>query len=253
MGLELIFANIDREIKSKGFSQIHCGLSRQDIVDAANAYIDFLKLPDSLKQTIKLPSPKSGADIGYVLKKKEQGDYDDKELFHFDLNIDEFAEQFNEPVIEKFITYARFVYARSYATFKNLLNVIEPHQPGITAKFVGDCKPTCYLRFLAYPEGAGIAAKGHFDKGAFTLSLGESTPGLIIEGKPANNNEYNAILMPGITSPEIAPALGWKKAWHKSHYNGKPYAKGIGRWAIVFFSNTIDQRFIDQVETHKPF
>jgi len=251
MGLEEKFWRVNADIKERGFAQVQYDVSRADLVHAAEAFIHFLGAHESLKRTLSLPRAVEGdVDLGYIRRTKDENRYEPKEFFHYAPVIDTLAKDIDDFRVRNFLKHARFVYTHAQGLLEELLDCVSARQPGLKEKFIQDGESKSYLRFLCYPEGEGMAAKGHYDKGAFTLALAESSPGLHIEDTPANNCENCAIIMPGITSTEVAPGLRWDKSWHYAVYDGKPYRQGVGRWAIVFFSNDLNQRLIPPEETH---
>jgi len=242
---------IEKEISSQNYASLPFSVSREELEKAASNFLEFLDLPDETKTAFfrKVVPTDTGSTVGYVKRNQANRDADTKEYVHYNEYFDEyFSELLNtDPTIENFVNSARHIYNEAKKLFTSITDTFETQIPGFTDKFFSkDMLPRFYLRFLKYgTQGKnGIIAQGHYDRGALTLALAESQPGLRIGTQKSLteivHEEKQAILFPGKAIENILPHM--QPAWHDViQKNDKEYRPGVTRWAIVFFADAIDQ------------
>lgn len=141
-----------------------------------------------------------------------------------------------------------------------VIHALNTAHPGLSEFFLPpDREPLILLRLLAYErmEPGDFLAKGHYDRGACTLAIAESAPGLRIGKAPEDLKEVTrepgtVLFFPGLilqesTGPELAPS--WHDVIQKEEHvlNDK-----TARWAIVGFLGAWNQRNLSWQETHDP-
>ncbi len=181
---------IIKDIKEQAFHQINANLSKADFEQAAQAFKEFLTLPQEIKDRFTAAiDERRWSNCGYVRKEREQGDTDNKQYFHYNLYTEQRLWDMikQHPEAKKFIIVARKIYLSSLAQIATLLKKREAKYPGIYNHFINKSKdPYFYVRFLSYeinPEDdtdKDRSAKGHYDIGSMTIAHAESHPWLRI-------------------------------------------------------------------------
>lgn len=194
--------------------------------------------------------------MGYAKRQKSKGAFDDKEFFHYHPEISKQFSNINDQKVKTFLENAEKVYSAATSTLSQFCKILSHEEPQFTNKFFKEGKiPRFYLRFIKYEEaslGSQIAA-GHYDRGGFALALAESAPGLRIGPLNAavevKHSDGCCLFLPGITLNEVTTKIKFQKAWHDViQKESKPYRPGVGRWAIVFFVDPIEQREVSAEE-----
>jgi isopenicillin N synthase-like dioxygenase len=155
---------------------------------------------------------------------------------------------------------AKPLFAKVKAKMQEVVLALNTDYSGLADTFLPtDREPLVFLRLLAYErmDPGEFLAKGHYDRGACTLAIAESAPGLRIGKGPEDLKEVvrepNQVpFFPGLTlqestGPELAPS--WHDVIQKEEHllNEK-----TARWAIVGFLGAWNQRNLSWQETHDP-
>ena len=261
----LTFSNIRTQIQEKNYVEVPCALSRKDFLEAAEHFISFLELPDSVKRKFyyTLDPADRGSVLGYLRKNKVMGDGDDKEYFHYHPAGEELFQDIllkNNPTIKKFFDSAYRVYQEASSIAKKIVEILDPHFPGLSERFFPTGRQErAMVRFLKYDskKPGDFLARAHYDRGGFALALAESAPGLRI-GRDEHtlrevvHREYSALFMPAIYFKALT-SKAFSPAWHDVVQRSEDVvAKDIARWAIVFFTNAEGMKPPTVEETHKP-
>ena len=258
-----------REWDERYFAQCEAPqITRARLERAAHSFFKFLNLDESLKEPIKRTlneqkGDENRIDIGYMRRRAQHdGDQEEKMYFHYHPDIDTLFQADIERAGEKagaFMREARAVWDETVTIARPIVDEFETRWPGVRDRFFPkDAHPYLVIRFLAYDaRGMGeFLAKAHYDRGDFTIALGESAPGLRI-GMPGDLHEVEhtdgyVVVMPGTGFPQdIDPTI--TPAWHDVVQ--KPEAQFSGqtaRWAIVGFFDVVDKQYIPIEATHVP-
>lgn len=243
-------------------------VSRALLERAAASFFTFLTLPEELKEPIRRTlSERKGdetrIDFGYMRRRATQdGDQEEKMFFHYHPDVETLYKAEIERAGEKasaFMCDAREVWGKTVAIAKDIVDEFETRWPGVRERFFPrDELPFLIIRFLAYDaRGMGeFLAKAHYDRGDFTIALGESAPGLRI-GTPENLKEIEhrngyVVVMPGTGFPQdVDPSI--VPAWHDVVQKPEAQVSGTtARWAIVGFFDVTDKKYIPIEATHVP-
>lgn len=258
--------NILEEVKEKNYAVLPFSISKAELDKAAEDFMQFLTLPQEVKDKFhfKLDERNRGSNIGYVNKKQESGDNDNKEYFHYNLYAEDLLEKIPESEniteVKKFFDSARYIYSEAVETMSKVLKELDKKYPGLHDEFLEKKPhPLFYLRFLKYePAGKGrFLAKAHYDRGAFTLALAESAPGLRVGRNDKNLKEVKrvtntALFMPGLSSDAYV-SDSMTPAWHDVVQTGEDILNNTtARWAIVFFADSIIDNDISFEDAHTP-
>ena len=259
-----LLSKIKNELKERSYTEVQFNLPKEELNKAATAFLEFLKLPEELKEKIyfQIVPNNRGYKVGYEKTQREYGDTDNKELFQYN----EYAEEaFKELIdtkkeIAEFFKSTRKIYEEAKSVMDTIIKLFDKEFPGLHKKFFPeDTKPYFYLRFLKYnaTNKGNFLAKGHYDRGSCTLALAESAPGLRIGKNDINlsevkHKEKTAFFILGInfkkiTSEELLPS--WHDVVQKSE---DCYSKEIARWAIVFFADPVGINNDTYEEAHTP-
>ena len=254
------------KIKEKNFVELPFPISHSEFSKAADCFFEFLSLSYEAKQKFLLyidPTDQESM-VGYMKRQHKNGDYDEKEYFHYNRYAEvEFAKLAEEtgPKASEFFKCARYIYGSAEFIIGRVIKAFDAEFPGMYEKFFPlNAFPHFYLRFLKYNvmgEGNFLAG-AHYDQGACTLALAESAPGLRIGRneatlKDVEHKDGTVIFMPGLqfhlfTSEEFTPA--WHDVVQKSEHT---LNKEVARWAIVFFADPVrDKRQTKWEDRHRP-
>ncbi len=261
MGLERVVGDLQR----RGFSPVPFPLTREQLERAANAFLDFIALPLDTKTRftgMAFPGDR-GSVVGYAKKQKAADVRDDnKEYVHYNEHFERFfvALLGTHPVIDAFVAEARIVYDAAKDTLGHILDALEEYRPGIKQEFMTPgTLPRFYLRFIKYDHVGrdGTIAKGHYDRGALTLAIAESAPGLRIGTEESLteivHQEQQAVLFPGEAIEKVFDSTVIKPAWHDAiQKDDKQVRPGVARWAIVFFGDLLNQPEYSWEQAHTP-
>lgn len=259
---------IHEELQEHRFTTVPIPLSQENLIHAAQAFKDFLGLPETVKAQIqgRIKKEDRGSRIGWRRRSQEAGCYDNKEYFHFNEHVQSIPGISEviaaEPLAHHFLEAADGVYRVARASITRILSELEGTSPGILKRFFPSGKPEhLYLRFLAYygqESDEAIIATPHNDIGGLTLGLHESKPGLRM-GAPGNmqlveHGDREAFLFPGYAFYQLFfDQLGYKPAWHDvidiEQDNARPVDE-IVRLSIVFFTDMCNRPDIPLSKTH---
>ena len=255
---------IKKEIAERNYADTEFGLGKEELDTAAKEFISFIDLPPETKKEFyfKIDQNDRKAELGYLNHKREKGNTDSKEYFHYHPMVD---EAFGESVkkyssVSSFFAAAQKIYNEAVFSLAEMLDEFEKEFPGIKKQFFpDDSYDHFFLRFLKYDNGGEgeFLAKAHYDNGSYTLAIAESAPGLRIgksdkDLKEVFHKNKSALFMPAmdfwrITTPEFTPA--WHDVVQKSQ---NAYNKDVARWAIVFFADISTIKRYTYEEAHTP-
>jgi len=264
---------LEENLSRQHYCALDFPLGRKTLEEAAESYLAFLTLPDVTKQGLHkvLDERDRGSTIGYVKRTPEHITGDTKEYFHYndhvrnDARFHPLLPSTDGAVLERFYDAAQNVYDAAVTTLDGVVRSMEQRVPGLYEKMFPRCQlPSFYLRFIKYdvqPMGNSLAA-GHYDRGALTLALAESKPGLRIGRSEKNvwvveNHDGKALMMLGkafeplvqeTNGPPLIPS------WHDV-IALEPVKEGerLSRWSIVFFADPSEgMEQIRHTDTHKP-
>lgn len=187
-------------------------------------------------------------EVGYWTRSRETGSPDNRGYFQYAPVGEETFRKTGQrhPELIDFLDKARIVYDSVIHSLEETALVIDAVHPGIheatfnpgTGRII-----RAPLRFLGYPttDPGDFLATGHYDKGALTLAVAESAPGLRIGKTPETVKEIvheagYGLFFPGIqlahfTNDTFAPS------WHDVVQKDQDaYKKSYARWAVVLFN-----------------
>lgn len=257
--------NILDEWKERHFAQVPAdGIMRAALEGAARDFFAFLELPEESKSVIcrKLPG-EDRIDVGYLRRRAaDDSDEEEKMYFHYHPEVETlFADALmaaGAPAA-RFMESARGVWERTLAVGASAIDEFEARWPGTRARFMPpDKHPYLVIRFLAYLSHTrnDFLAKPHYDRGTFTIALGESAEGLRI-GTPHELTEVvhrdgYVVVMPGTGfAQDIDPAI--VPAWHDVVQRADAkFDADTARWAIVGFFDIADRSYVSIADTHVP-
>lgn len=251
--------SLDQQITSQGYATIPISITQEQFEVAAKSWLNFLTLPQEIKDEFFIENafPHSHDSIvGYVNSSRSEkekkgapiGSTDNKEYFHFnEIAIEDMTEHALQiPQAKEFFKQANILYQESLRLHKAVVNAMEFDNPGIYKAFFGERVPEIYLRFLKYDyDGSGKpVALPHYDRGAQTLALAESTPGLRLHHQLddemfrttyVSKHEGTALFFPGyqlkgMTNGKYKPTAHDVVPLETS-------AKSNIRWSIVCFAD----------------
>lgn len=262
------YLRILREVKERNYATVSFPLPHKEFVYAANNYLGFLGLSQKEKEIFFciLNHKDDASQIGYVRRTQEQEDYgklDDKEYFHYNEHAKErFASLLKNPhpQITAFWKSAEKIYDEARLAFSHVMRAFDTEFPGIYKEFFpSGLKPKFYLRFLKYNvRGLGkTLARGHYDRGGFTLALAESDPGLRMgkndkDLREVEHGRGHVLLMPAYKANKITSG-DFRPTWHDVIQKKEPKpGEETARWAIVFFADPYNMGPVNEFETHTP-
>ncbi len=250
-------------LDQRNFASVPSVMPRAELESAAGKFLEFLALPETLKQQLHFPARSHRASADGYTDKTDLERKDSKLFFHWNPVLMEREPcpslRAAEPVVDRFFDAAEQIYHQAEAT----LNVIYTQcLPDYRERiFQGNRLIDGILRFLCYSPCAGqeFCARAHFDKGFSTLALGDSAPGLRIgccDAHPlshVHHRDGNAIFMPAWM---LFQASGGriKPAWHDVvHRPGEQDVSELcARWSIVLFVNDPATPFSSWDTVHTP-
>jgi isopenicillin N synthase-like dioxygenase len=249
------------------YAQAAAPIDGATLEPAMQTFFEFLKLPEQLKKpicrTLQGEGDQTRVDFGYMRRQKEMdGDAEEKMYFHYHPDVETlFAKEIEAAgaPAKHFMAEARHVWDTTRTVAHHVVNEFEAVWPGVRARFFPPNEtPFLVIRFLTYDaRGMGdFLAKAHYDRGDFTIALGESAPGLRI-GTPdklveVEHKDGYVVVMPGTGFPQDIDAT-IVPAWHDVVQ--KPEAQldaNTARWAVVGFFDVVDKQYISIEDTHVP-
>jgi len=260
----ITYSEIINQLKEKPYAEIPIPISRRQIEKAADAFIVFLSLPQEVKQKFNFIIEPEGdwrsSKSGYWLYEKEKGATDDKEFFHYNEFVDEHCKELlnlNNEKINNFLNEARNMYNETKKLFQEFMKTFDKEHPGIYEKFFPKGQKSRFiLRFNAYPkQNNQTIALPHYDRGSFTLALGQSNQGLQIGWNDKDislitHKNGIGLFMPGISFHNITSKV-FKPAWHNA-IQTTDYNENFTRWSIVFFANYVGMPNVSYETAHTP-
>ena len=262
----ITFDTIISDVKKQNFVKLPFDLSHKELVAAAEAFFDFLTLPDSVKNQFyfKVDPDSPRTHVGYIRRHDTMGSADNKEFFHYHAAAPERFKELaaiEEPKVKAFFTAADKVFQAGVHAMNDLLVILEDGIPGIHKRIIPEGEhPAFYLRFLKYDaKGEGeFLARGHYDSGGMTLALAESAPGLRI-GKndkdlvEVEHERNHVIFMPAFRFRDLSDNSDFTPTWHDVVQRGEDtYDTDTARWAIVLFADSSHVNRESSEEVHTP-
>jgi isopenicillin N synthase-like dioxygenase len=258
------FEEISRQIKEKQYAVIPLVIPHDTFQKAMEVFVDFLSLPQETKDSIyfQVEPGARGTEVGYKLYKRDLGNTDNREYFHYHAAADERFAAGVEKIsqLKKLLGAMKPIYQEASNALSKVMLQFETKFPGIHEKFFPKGHyPRFYLRFLKYDRltPGEFLAKGHYDRGSCTLALAESAPGLRMGLNEQTlhdviHDEGRALFMPGlkfaeVTSNEFPPT--WHDVVQKTDIG---YREDIARWAIVFFADCSSMKDVTYEQAHTP-
>lgn len=251
-------------LMGRPYVQVPFTCGRNAILEAIDAFFDFLNLPETTKKHIdlKISSNHRRGEIGYWERKSEDDKYnDDKSFFHFHPLIFNKYRGFikTNHTVERFLNLALPIWLETYNVVYSILREFEEDYPGTIAKVFATTEPHIILRFLKYDftNSGEYLAKPHFDSGSFTLAIAESHPGLRISSSPQDllmikHEEDKALFMVSSNCHKIIANNKLTPAWHDViQADRTQIGKSFARWAIVAFIDGHSVESLSRIETHK--
>ncbi len=267
MEQDLDFIRISEDIRARNYAQIPNPVTQEELEEVAGSFIHgFLTLPTEVKQLFhgEVDASRKGSDIGYVGRSKDRGNFDDKEFFHYNRHVE---DQLGEVIslsriaeLDNFLGKVRPLYEKVETSAQTILTAADSMHPGIYGRFFQDgVNPNLFLRVLAYlrTEAGGILAVDHYDRGTFTLALGESSSGLRMGSHPYDMQdvEYRdgkALFFKGkqdIPGIDLNLPPGWHGVMQRPEQD---YSELVPRWAVVCFIDQLAVGNVTTQETHTP-
>jgi len=256
------FEELKRQIRDKQYAAVPFPVSHQIFEDSMNVFIEFLRLPQEVKDAVyfQVEPGARGTEVGYKLYKRDLGNKDNREYFHYHGAAEERfkADAERIPELKRLLEVMRPIHASASEALSGVMNQFETAFPGIHDKFFPkENFPRFYLRFLKYDRltPGEFLAKGHYDRGSCTLALAESAPGLRMGLNEQSllevvHDEGQALFMPGLKFPEIT-SDEFPPTWHDVIQKTEDgYRQDIARWAIVFFADCSSMKDITYEQAH---
>lgn len=253
-----------KSLKENYYCNIPIELSRKEIEDAMDAFVEFLSLPMDIKSEIDFSISKvhRRGDVGYKHRDPKDDAYNDsKDFFHYHPALLERYSDFIESntIVKNFVSKAHPIWEKLYKIIQEIMLIFDKDYPGIYDKIFKDGNPHILLRFLRYnwQTARKYLAKPHFDAGSFTIAIGESCEGLRIGSGPddlklVEHREYNAMFFISSNYKKLMDTEEFKPAWHDViQMDESQIGNSYGRWAIVCFVDGIDVEALSREENHK--
>ena len=261
--LQKTFSDLKQDLKKQYYCKVPFAISHEQIQDAVEAFMEFLKQPNNIKHHIhyKISDIHRRGDVGFIHRDPEDDIYNDsKDYFHYHDSIREQYADFlhAHPGVNNFIEKASPIWKAAQETAQNILKPFDADSPGLYERIFGAKLPHVILRFICYnwESAQKRLAKAHYDAGSFTLALAESERGLrigidedsltLVEHHP---NEALFFLSKNFS--KLINSTDYKPAWHdviqlNDQIIGKPYA----RWSVVCFLDANDIEAESRESTH---
>jgi len=268
---ELLTPNHD--IRQNGYTSVQIDLSKNDMQNAIDKYMGYLALGDEFHQITRYFTNNRGdGDFGqYTRRAGLQGMrgeiQDNKDIFHFGASTRQIVEHRlagNMPQdMRDFLNASEEIYWAAQRTKRKIIPRLSNPNSDLTEVLQSERNTlNDVLRFIAYYPSTDKLAKGHFDRSAATLAIGESHEGLRIapgqNGLFLNVDEQYMQLLESQLKPvehregeaKFFLGAGWNRlddtykaapnlplAWHDVVPSEKQVNEQVMRWAIVMFIN----------------
>src|SRR3989338_10741723 len=132
------FSQISKGFKENGYLIIRSPVKKEDVSEAIDNFVNFLKLPDSFKNQL---SPNLESNINY-------SESENKEYLSYSPGI---KRNINSPEINNFILSAEKIYAVAKTAMQEIIIQLEKQFPGIHKNFVPHHNVNPYhLVFMKY-------------------------------------------------------------------------------------------------------
>ncbi len=260
------YEEIVDDLNAQSFHKMPITCSQADIEKAVAAFFKFMDLPEETRWrfSFKLGDDAGDMEVGYHTRSRANGNPDNRGYFQYSVVGDEtFRKSGSDcPELIAFLDAAKVVYDATLPTIREAVHIIDAMYPGIEDKIFNPGPGRVLripLRFLGYPttDPGDFLATGHYDKGACTLAIAESAPGLRIGKTPETVKEVvheqgYGLFFPGIqlqhfTSPTFVPS------WHDVvQKNQDAYKANYARWAVVLFTGAWDGKVTTWADRHTP-
>lgn len=247
------------------FAQVPAhGMDSAVLTSAARAFFKFLALPEGVKTPIRQTLPgEDRTTRGYTRRRaQDDSDGEEKMYFHYHPEVEtEYAREIaaaGEPA-KVFMRAAHEIWEKTLAVGYDAIAEFEERWPGTRVRILPPGgSPLLVIRFLAYLSHSrdDFLAKPHYDRGTFTIALGESAPGLRI-GTPGHLREVEhrdgfVVVMPG-TGFRNDIDSNIEPAWHDVvQKKDAQFNETTARWAIVGFFDVTGRTYISIEDTHQP-
>lgn len=261
------FAQLKSTLLEQHFVELNWSLTPRVVEQTVSGFFRFLALSQPVKQQfvfeLKRAKGDRGMDVGYRQRKSDTGaGYDDKEFFHYNQYV---AQEFGQlaqtiPAAQEFFVQAEVIYQAALGKMQEMVHILDEGYPGLYQTFFpADHIPEGVVRFLKYDrtQPGDYLAKGHYDRGALTLAIAESAPGLRLGQDPDHVQEVvhrpgQVLFFPGMslgqyTKNEISPS--WHDVVQKS---ADSFNQEAARWAVVFFASPPAPIFFSREVLHAP-
>src|SRR3989338_2285307 len=237
--MNLTYQGILSDVRRQNYVEVPLPITKERLDEAAQYFLDFLTLPQQVKDTFRVfvnkDDPRTAA--GYVSKKRAEGESDDKEYFNYPKNI----------------------FGEASEVLEQVISTLDQYHPGIHAKiFSQNAEKLLCLRFVKYnPVGKGeFLAKAHYDSGSCALALAESAPGLRAGKNGQSLKEIvrsgnTGIFMPAFTFAEDICSEEFTATWHDVVQKSEDLlSETVARWALILFADTNPERNSSYDDTH---
>ena len=245
------------------YAPVEFPLDAEKLGSAANAFLQFLRLPDDVKRQLHFPARSHRASADGYTDKSTVDRKDPKQFFHWSpLLLDKVATTKlvqTSPDVANFMQQAASLYNQIEQVLFALYQQELPEHIGRI--FREEKLIDGILRFLCYAprQEHSFCAQAHFDKGFSTLALADSAPGLRIgccNAHPLREVRYQsgtALFMPAWMLFQASQGK-IKPAWHDViHAPEEQNVNGFcARWSMVFFVNDPSATFSTWDELHTP-
>ncbi len=254
------------DLNAQSFHKMPITCSQEQIEAAVNAFIVFMGLPEEKKFqfSARLDPDDRGTEIGYWTRRRAEGHPDDRGYFHYSEAADkQFRPKGQDcPELIAFMDAAKIVHTAAAQTLREVVHTIDEQHPGLEqALFApGNGRELRLpLRFLAYTqtEPGQFLATGHYDRGACTLAVAESAPGLRIGKTPETVKEVvhekgYGLFFPGAYLPEFTNET-FAPSWHDVVQKDQDaFQAHYARWAVVMFASAWDRQVLSWDACHTP-
>jgi isopenicillin N synthase-like dioxygenase len=237
-------ATFEANLLNHSFHEVPFALQHEEIEAAMKAFYSFLEEPGEVRTHIygKLTAASRRSEFGYMKRESKNSHFDDKEFFHYHPQIwQEFGPWIEEhAAVKTFLLEADKVWMAARRAIELPLGLLEQRYPEISDQFLSEEK--FVIRFLKYSPALVPdikLAKSHFDCGAMTLAIGESTPGLRI-GKseenlvPVAHSSGKALFFLASTFQDQVKDSYFHPGWHDVVRTPES-DRCVSRWAVVAF------------------
>lgn len=260
------YQKIVDDLQAQSFHKTAITCSQEEIEAAVKAFFAFMQLPEETKVrfSARLDPEDRGTEIGYWTRRRSEGHADDRGYFHYSEAADKLFRPKGQdcPELIAFMDAAKVVHTSAAHTMHEVVHVIDEQHPGLEQALFnpGNGRELRLpLRFLAYTqsEPGNFLAIGHYDRGACTLAVAESAPGLRIGKTPETVKEVAhepgyGLFFPGIHLQEFTNET-FAPSWHDVVQKDQDaFQTAYARWAVVLFASVWDRQILSWDACHTP-